>query len=103
MREQGQDLQKEINIKNQNYGPMETDPGPSSGMENDIRPIMETDFSYTYSPIVHGPKWYPTMVRYAPSAWYQVICAVFTAADGGTEQPAEWQYGRDKWSQLCLL
>ena len=31
------------------------------GIDNDIRPIMGNDFSYTYSPIVHGPKWYPTM------------------------------------------
>ena len=58
-------MQKEVSVKNQNYGPMETDPGPEySGMENDIRPIMETGFSHTYSPIVHGSKWYPTTVRY---------------------------------------
>ena len=64
-KERGQDVQKSINVKNNDYGPMESDPGPiSSGMENDIRPIMNTDFSYTYSPIVHGPKWYPTMVWY---------------------------------------
>ena len=78
MREQGQDLQKEINVKNQNYGPMETDPGPSSGMENDIRPIMETDFSYTYSPIVHGPKWYPTMVRNTVCMVSSYMCGIYS-------------------------
>ena len=33
-----------------------------SGMDNNIHPILESDFSYTFSPIVHGPKWFPTMV-----------------------------------------
>ena len=55
--------EEKINGSNENFGPMDGDPGPGArGMENDIRPILETDFSYTYSPIVHGPKWYPTMV-----------------------------------------
>ena len=80
----GRDREKEekevINVKNRNYGPMESDPGPgSSGMENDIRPILETDFSYTYSPIVHGPKWYPTMVRLHGGWWCSgLIFAIFS-------------------------
>ena len=76
--------EKGINVKNENYGPMETDPGPgSSGMENDIRPILETDFSYTYSPIVHGPKWYPTMVRHTACMMVVVMLIIFGICSSG--------------------
>ena len=35
------------------------------GVEDTQVPEKETtsEFSFTYSPIVHGPKWFPTMVR----------------------------------------
>jgi hypothetical protein len=76
--------EKGLNVKNDNYGPMETDPGPgASGMENDIRPILETDFSYTYSLIVHGPKWYPTMVRHTACMMVLVMLLIFGICSSG--------------------
>merc|ERR1719334_2563123 len=54
---------KRNDINKENFGLMDPDSEPSfSSLENDIHPIIESDFSYTYSPIVHGPKWYPTML-----------------------------------------
>ena len=41
--------------------------------DNDIRPIMNHDFSYTYSPIVHGPKWFPTMVSNSFFSFKEII------------------------------